>query len=565
MRHPSILACLVAAELVLCACHESSSAAVAGTVPLTNLRLAAGRVEGDDLLLVVGVPEAAQGGRDRNGDGDARDEVAFAYDVASGAGEDLELGLSPSFPFPLEVRGSTAALVVSEAGQGGLDLNRDGDRSDDVLHVYRLDELGAGTLDNSGLALAPFRPLVSGGFVACALSEAAQGHQDLNGDGDTLDAVLRIVDAQDVVHGPSVAMTTLVGFGWFTTDEAQLGNDLNGDGDALDPDVLQSYDFNSDGVSNTGLDATHVVMRMDILLVVRPSEWLVLLDEHGRGLDLNGDGDADDFVAHRYSEGIATNLGVACVPGPPLLNPVSGHFCVLARETDGVDRNGDGDFEDVTPMVIHEGQLSDAGLALDPASSGIAWAGGQIVFDASEAAQGADLDGDGDMDDLVVHVARGVAGGLDSLNLGLDSQGFTSAGWRAVIPRSELDALTDWNGDGDHQDVVVFVHNVHEDETTNTGVAGLVLGASSERLLLAVPELADGRDWNGDGDRDDLAYVHHDFASGSNASIDGLLGSFPGSGRILASKRSVVLVDEAAQERDLNGDGDRADSVPFVE
>ncbi|NOT31295.1 MAG: hypothetical protein HOP15_12690 [Planctomycetes bacterium] len=571
MSRFSILAWLAASELVLGACDGGGSGgspsgglpAVGGDV--TNLGLAAGRIEGDDELLVVAVSEMGQGGADRNLDGDALDEVAFVYDLASESGRDLRISLSPSFPFPLEVGGWVAALVTSEAGQGDSDLNRDGDVSDDVLSVYVHDRSGARTLD-SRLALAPFRPRVEGGFVAFAVSEAAQGNRDLNGDGDALDAVPRVIDSTGIVRGPSVALTELLALsgGWalFTTDEAQLGSDLNGDGDAVDAHVLQFFEFHSGWLVNSGLDASLPVLRQDILMVVQFIEWMMMVDEQAGGIDLDGDGDADDLVPHAYSPatGIATNLALAAVPRAPLLESVSGSFCLLARESEGLDRNGDGDFEDVTPTVYGWGNLNDIPLAVDPSSSGVVWSRSALVLDVSEAAQGADLDGDGDRADLVVHVVDG----RGPRNLRLDSQGLTGAPGHVLIPRSELDAGADWNGDGDQLDLITFVRNSLTERTSNTAIAGLVLGASGKRLLLAVPERDDGRDWNQDGDLDDVAYVHHELALVKNVGLRGLLGAFPGWGRVLSSGHSVVLADEASQASDLNRDGDQNDSVPFV-
>jgi hypothetical protein len=149
-------------------------------------------------------------------------------------------------------------------------------------------------------------------------------------------------------------------------------------------------------------------------------------------------------------------------------------------------------------------------------------------------------------------------------NLELDSLGFVGTPEHLLIPRFELDSHSDWNRDGDQQDTVFFAWHPASNQTLDTAIAcSSVLGASGERLLMGVTEHADRRDWNHDGDMDDLAYVRHDFAARRNVGLD-LVGAFPGAGMVLAEGRTVVLVDEAAHEADLNQDGDRADSVPFV-
>lgn len=131
---------------------------------------------------------------------------------------------------------------------------------------------------------------------------------------------------------------------------------------------------------------------------------------------------------------------------------------------------------------------------------------------------------------------------VDERNLGLDSRGLSCSPGGVLIPRAEQDSGTDWNRDGDEQDVVVFVLDEETGAASDTAVAAAVLGASGARLLLAVLERADGRDWNHDGDMDDLAYVHHEFALATNVALDGLLGSFS----------------------PMNGDADLLDTVPFV-
>jgi hypothetical protein len=558
------LASLALASSLACQRSSDGESGGAEVSSLTNLGLAAERIAGDGELLVLGVSEAGQGA-DRNGDGDLLDEVAFALDLETGSGRNLGIALSASSADPLVVSGRVAAVIVAESSQGGRDLNGDGDASDEVLvaHVQ-----GAGTV-HTGLAVAPVRPLVAG-TVMFAVSEAAQGGADLTGDGDALDTVPRILvpriasSRPDPVRGPALAMTALVdsesGLLTFTADEAELGRDLNGDGDAQDRDVLQIYDFQSDTTASTALSASHALPRRHALLIVAPDEWLVLVDERGSGCDLDGDGDADDLVSHTLdpAAGTSINLATACVPRAPLSQTVNGSFCYFARESPGRDRNGDGDFEDVTPVVYGWGRQVEHPLALDPTASGAIWSRSAIVLDVSEAAQGLDLDGDGDTSGLVVHVIDGR--GLH--NLGLDSRGLTGAPGRALIPRSEEESRADWNGDGDRLDVVTFAWDSEMRATSNTAVAGTVLGASSERLLLAVSEAGDGRDWNADGDLDDLAYVHHDFARGVNSWV-GVVGRLPGTGRMLGL-RSVVLADEAAQGADLNRDGDRLDSVPFV-
>jgi hypothetical protein len=82
------------------------------------------------------------------------------------------------------------AIRVSESAQGASDLNNDGDTTDGVLHLY---DAATGTTENVGLAAAP-RVYDDGRFVSFAIPEVEQSARDLNGDGDTRDTVLHVLD-----------------------------------------------------------------------------------------------------------------------------------------------------------------------------------------------------------------------------------------------------------------------------------------------------------------------------------------------------------------------------------
>jgi hypothetical protein len=559
---PSIL-CVFA--LFLCACHGSdSSGGPLGAGPLANLGFDVDHLASDGRLLVVGVSEPGNGGTlDQNGDGDTLDEVAFAFDLETGTEQNLGITLSPRASVPLRVVGDLAVFVESEEERGNTDLNGDGDALDDVLAIY---DHEAGARVGPRLALASIPPQCNGFQAVFFVSEQDEGNSDLNGDGDALDVVLRVFDRSDgSTYGPDVAVETLIAslgfFTAFTTDEAQLGGDLNGDGDAVDGGVLQTITTLGPGHANSGLVASAVAPigngpRLDI-----STDWIVLVDERAQGLDLDGDGDLDDLVAHFLTFTTSADIGIACIARAPV--PTFGMAALFAREGPGLDRNRDGDFDDVTLVVAGPRSRSDVDtrLAVDPVRSGVAWSAGQLAIDVSEAAQGRDLDGDGDTFDLVVHLFDGATGEIR--NLALDSQGLVGAPAHVLFARSELDSGNDWNRDGDLEDEVLSVTDPRTGRTRNSGVAGIVLDTSAGRLLLGVSELVDGRDWNRDGDRDDFVYVLHDLVRSRSASL-GVTGAFPGSGELLAEGRTVVLVDEASEGADLNGDGDLTDSVPRV-
>ena len=84
----------------------------------------------------------------------------------------------------------------------GKDLNRDGDLDDDVLQVFDL----VSRLFNTEQAVTPcpleacdprFPYRVEGDTVTFITSEAEQGGQDLNGDGDATDLVKQVFNARE--------------------------------------------------------------------------------------------------------------------------------------------------------------------------------------------------------------------------------------------------------------------------------------------------------------------------------------------------------------------------------
>src|SRR5262245_34958906 len=90
-----------------------------------------------------------------------------------------------------------------------------------------------------------------------------------------------------------------------------------------------------------------------------------------------------------------------------------------------------------------------------------------IPFAVSEPDQGADLNGDGDKEDFVLHVRRAADGAV--INLGLAVQDVAGSGGRLGISSVSGDLVafavgeqaqggTDLNGDGDTNDFVLHVY-----------------------------------------------------------------------------------------------------------
>jgi hypothetical protein len=148
--------------------------------------------EGGGVLLTT-ISESHQASRDRNDDGDTGDLTLLAHDLRSG--RELEFKLAVTLPFSeflpthFTTNGKLIAFTVSESGQAATDLNHDGDLSDRILHVY---DIRRGVLHNLQTAVRGTR--IVNRSVIFTVNEVEQGGLDLDGDGDSLDAIVHIVD-----------------------------------------------------------------------------------------------------------------------------------------------------------------------------------------------------------------------------------------------------------------------------------------------------------------------------------------------------------------------------------
>lgn len=487
---------------------------------------------------------------DLNDDGDLNDVIVHTYDASTQEGSDVALAVTD---FSLDE--GLLAMLVSEQAQGGRDLNGDGDAADRVLHVH---DTVTDTTTNLGLSAQRFA--FDGRRIAFAVSEQLQGQQDLNGDGDAFDSVLHVYDVATGVianlrldaGGIMLGKNGVV----FQVAEWRQGNaDLNGDGDTADK-IVHLHDFGAGATLNTGL-ASNLDLQLDGNLAA------VAVSESAQGYaDLNGDGDTADQVMHVYNLGTraSTNLRLASrssfdLEGSLLAIPVSE---VAQGRT---DLNGDGDIGDVVLHIFDNvaGAVSNLNLAV---SSEIEMEGGVLAFVVRESQQGsADLNGDGDVSDSVIHVFNGDTAVVT--NLGLHSQGRFE--WEAdrlaffVSERSQ--GGEDLNADGDAFDsIVLHVFDTRTGETTNVGLAGINrLESSGDLVAFPVSESAQGRtDLNADGDATDFSVLHVYNSRTDTVENIGFATLF----FHLEGDRIVFQAMEALQgNTDFNNDGDTNDRV----
>jgi len=295
-----------------------------------NLGLAATAVDLSPSWVVALVAEAAEGGVDRNGDGDADDLVAAVHPAAGPVTGWTDLHQAAD---AIAVRGDHVILVTPEAAQGA-DLNGDGDLDDRVIQIA----LAPGLPRSLGFAVEDF--VASDSLVAFRVREAAQGGQDLDGDGDTDDDVLFVYDMRtDTLFPTGQAVTPcrleacdprlpyrpLVDTVRFLTLEAAQGSDLTGDDD-LDDLVLQTFSVAATAppATSRAASAGRTAFALRAPGGHRPRGALALLAAVGAGIcSTSGTACATDDACGNGGRCIVppgrcvADLGTRCRPGFP--------------------------------------------------------------------------------------------------------------------------------------------------------------------------------------------------------------------------------------------------------
>lgn len=449
--------------------------------------------------------------------------------------------------------GPGRAFRVTEAGQGMADLNGDGDAADHVLHIV---PQASGPVLAVGLASDDYGPALAGRWVALAVPESAQGGGDLNGDGDAGDAVLHLVDS----HVGSVSVTGMAASGarlalseryaaFAVSEVAQGGIDLNGDGNTFDL-VLHHVDIAGGAITNVGLEVSTVAIEGNLI------HGLVF--EFFYGQDLNGDGDLSDNVPYLVDAEQGTVLVLTSAANSPI--QATDGFVVYAvlEASVGADLNGDGDLGDLVTQVLDvaAGTTTNTGLAQH---TQLLCEGPYVALVVPEGPQGADLNGDGDLGDFVVHSVHLPT--VTATNTGLSGSIVGIQGRLLTLRVSESFQSLDLNGDGDALDSVVHVVRLGSGSVTNLGLMGGPIALGGRLIGFEVRESDQGmRDLNGDGDTFDWVWHVHDAAVGTTTN--------------LGTEVSLHTTDIAGEDfliygvregvsgvQDLNGDGDTDDSV----
>lgn len=425
-----------------------------------------GRFVFDGETLAVTVSELKEGA-DVNGDGDAHDGVLFLARSEWGRAVNTRLQVSSMTSMSLQPNHLFVGIR-----EGVADLNDDGDLADEVVVAVNLT-----TFDHQVVDLPyaeAFQYEAAGSSVAFRIFETTVG-TDLNGDGDTLDNVLHVWDARSET---SLNTGLSVQGGFFeehfemegrylacTISEDAQGRDLNDDGDA--DDEIPFVHLLAEGTTWNLARALRSSVSMTTDQVGEGRVTFRVSEESQGGSDLNGDGDALDFVAHVFDtrSGTTANLGVAVANGvgpDNFLRPVGDRIGVMISEAQqGQDLDGDGDQADRVLSILGAEEGTAIDQAVEPDAVGIqlllnvASEGSFVGYVVDERVQDVDLDGNGTADDKILHTFDELTS--TTVNVGVPTNEFFSVSSERIVFR-RLESLegVDFNGDGDAVDPVWF-------------------------------------------------------------------------------------------------------------
>jgi len=245
--------------------------------------------------------------------------------------------------------------------------------------------------------------------------------------------------------------------------------------------------------------------------------------EEGQGVDLNGDGDLLDAVAHVLSPGTRSPRNSGLAGG---LTPLakSGHTFLGVRELNqgGIDLNDDGDLFD---RVLHAIRGSDGtALSTELAASVLDVDGDLVALQVSESSQGGvDQNGNGSVTDSILHLWNLKTGEL--LDLGFDTNQHAQVRIHSpyVLFLVREQAEGDKNGDGDAFDYVLHVYDADQRVLTNTRCAIAywldAIRASGSSSAYLVWEGGQGMDLNGDEDLEDAVLHVYDASTNETRNV----------------------------------------------
>lgn len=328
----------------------------------------------------------------------------------------------------------------------------------------------------------------------------------------------------------------------FFTYEGSTGSDLNGDGDLRD-NVLRVYDIASASLRSLPFQGVEPVL-YEGKLVFHTSE-------NKAQKDLNNDGDLKDTVIRLYDETSEAMTDIVITGGFPDINGNIIAFHVFERWVDR-DLNGDGDVEDMVIQFydLETDTLTNTGIEGARASI----SGDLIAFHTFEFLSKQDFNGDGDADDVLIRLYNvRTAELIDPHLLGkypilVDQQ--------LAFETNEAALAQDFNQDGDLLDNVVRLYDLRSKTFEPTIFMGTFPEFDGKLLVYSTLESQINEDLTGDGDLNDSVIQLYDLTSKTHIQT-GIAGTSPS----LYRDKIVFYTHESWVNQDLNGDNLISDYV----
>jgi len=295
-------------------------------------------------------------GEDLNGDGDSNDLIIRYYNISSHSLTNTKV--SGHYPAIYE-------NIITFTGS-----------------TVRYFNLTNGNFVDTGVLAFVDIPSIYENIIAFPTYEA-NANMDLNGDGDKDESVIRYYDLSSKV----LRNTGVVGWGAsiygdiiaFSTFESQVAQDLNGDGD-MDDSVIRYYNISSGTVTNTGAEGWWPALYGNI----------IAFEAHYRTYTA--------ITYYNISDGSLVDTKIdgrmACVYGNLIV------FSTPEADYEVGDLNGDGDAEDWVIRYYDVSTKTLVNLGVEGINPSIY--GNTIAFETYEKDVGADLNNDGDVNDDVI-------------------------------------------------------------------------------------------------------------------------------------------------------------------
>ncbi len=364
---------------------------------LTNLGVAANNASAATVLrgsTLAFVAEERDEGVDLNEDNDRVDGVFHVYDADTQTV--VNTGLAGTRPV---LGAGFVAMSVSEHEQGEQDLDHNGWVGDGVYHIFDL-----ATQEVTNLGFGHPQKVMPQVFGALIIARAVERPGwDVNGNGAFVDSFplllhvptgsVRIIprSTNGFVHRDGDILA------WESSEGSEGNVDLNGDGDTKDA-VVSVHRLSTNETWMIPL-AAQVIDAHDGILALEVSE------KSQGGSDLNGDGWVlTDSIVFTYdtSTGVTWNTGLI---SPVVENPrvLAGHVLATRRESDvGVDLNDDGDVDDSVFQWLDVSTQTMRNLGVAGFKSHAV--GDVAVLEVNEGSPDNDFNGDGDTTDIVFHI-----------------------------------------------------------------------------------------------------------------------------------------------------------------